>query len=120
MGGLAIRAWLAGCDARQDKAVRRVITLGTPHHGTWLGQFSYTVNGAQMNLQSVWLNDLAALEKPHISAQFVCFYSNCDNIAFPVSTARLDGADNHFVEALGHVALAHDANVIKACWALMR
>lgn len=123
MGGLAIRTWLAWrrTDGQNIHAlVKRVITLGTPHHGTWLGNFSYSTNGAQMCLNSPWLKALKNKEMPHVEAKFVCFYSNCDNIVFPVSSATLEGADNRFVGSLGHVAMALDADVIAACWPLMQ
>jgi triacylglycerol lipase len=123
MGGLAIRAWLAwrGADSQDSETlVRRIITLGTPHHGTWLGSFSYSTNGAQMCLDSPWLKALKHKEAPEIAAKFVCFYSNCDNIVFPVSSAALEGADNRFVGSLGHVAMALDTNVMAACWPLMQ
>jgi triacylglycerol esterase/lipase EstA (alpha/beta hydrolase family) len=123
MGGLAIRAWLAwrGADSQGGEAlVRRVITLGTPHHGTWLGNFSYSTNGTQMCLDSPWLKALKHKETSEMAARFVCFYSNCDNIVFPVSSAAFEGADNRFVGSLGHVAMALDANVIAACWPLMQ
>lgn len=119
MGGLAIRAWMA-TQSQPSLAVHRVITLGTPHHGTWISLFSHSVNGAQMQLDSPWLKNLAARENASQAAQYVCFYSNCDNIVFPVATAKLEGADNRQLSNLGHVAMVHDDAVIQACWALMQ
>ncbi len=119
MGGLAIRAWQA-TQSQPSLAVRRVITLGTPHHGTWISLFAHSQNGAQMQLNSPWLKSLAALENVGQAAQYVCFYSNCDNIVFPVSMAMLEGADNRQLSGLGHVAMVHDTDVIQACWALMQ
>jgi hypothetical protein len=37
---------------------------------------------------------------------FTCYYSSCDNIVFPVSTATLPGADNRYVNGVAHVHLA--------------
>src|SRR6185369_862012 len=56
MGGLAARAWLRAM--RADARVHRVITIGSPHHGTWLARFSHLKNGRQMRLQSEWLRQL--------------------------------------------------------------
>jgi triacylglycerol lipase len=122
MGGLAARAWLAAYAAEHAGAapVHRVITLGTPHHGTWLGKFSHTLNGAQMRIGSAWLNALEKNEKKLHKPPFTCFYSNCDNIVFPVSTAKLEGADNRLVLHRGHIDMLNEPKVIDACWALMQ
>ena len=49
------------------------------------------------------------------AALFTCWYSNCDNIVFPASTAALAGADNRFVDGLAHVQMAFDPGVMQAC-----
>lgn len=122
MGGLAIRAWMAtqSAQALQNNAVLRVITLGTPHHGTWFGGAAHSINGAQMRLDSPWLKALQEQENSGNAAKYVCFFSNCDNIVFPVSSAKLEAADNRQINAVGHVAIAHNASVINACWALLQ
>lgn len=106
MGGLAVRAWLRAKDGASR--VHRVITIGTPHGGTWLGRFSHTVNGRQMRLSGEWIHELARAQ-PQVA--FTCWYSNCDNIVFPASAATLPGADNRHVAGVAHVELAFDAQV---------
>jgi pimeloyl-ACP methyl ester carboxylesterase len=113
MGGLAVRAWLRVHQA--DGRVHRVLTLGTPHGGTWLGRFSRAVNGRQMSLAGEWVGALQKAEPAGRAALFTCWYSNCDNIVFPASTASLPGADNRFVEGVAHVQMAFDAGVMAAC-----
>ena len=113
MGGLAARAWLRAHQA--DARVHRVLTLGTPHGGTWLGQFSHAVNGRQMRLAGDWVTALQREEPARRAALFTCWYSNCDNIVFPASTAALPGADNRFVPGLAHVQMAFDPAVVQAC-----
>lgn len=121
MGGLAARAWLAHGSPAALR-VRQVITIGTPHHGTWLGRFSQTPNGQQMRLNHGWLKALSAKEATTDAApysRFVCWYSNADNIVFPASSALLAGADNRHVPGLAHVALAFHPTVMQASLAML-
>lgn len=111
MGGLVARAWLRAAGAGAAR-VARVITIGTPHHGTWLARFSHTDNGRQMRVGSPWLQQLARDEAARPLPPFTCWFSNCDNIVFPVSTARRPGADNRFVPGAAHVELAFEPQVI--------
>ena len=105
MGGLVARAWLAatkGADAR----VHRVVTIGTPHRGTWLARLSNTVNSLHMRQTSEWLRGLAAREPAARTARFTCFYGHADNIVFPPQAAWLPGAEGHHLRATAHVAMA--------------
>lgn len=105
MGGLAVRAWYA----RQADPARlhRVITLATPHRGTWLARFAFSANGRQMRRASPWLQALAARETAAHRARFTCLYSACDNIVFPPATAVLPGAGvQQHVPGVPHVHLA--------------
>ena len=101
MGGLALRAWWAQADG--DRRVHHAITLGTPHHGTWLARFALTRNSQQMRRSSRWLQGLAAAEPADRGTRFTCFYSHCDNIVFPAATATLAGAENRHLPGVAHV-----------------
>jgi len=108
MGGLVLRAWLRkhGGHAR----VHGVVTIGTPHHGTWLGRFAFSANGVQMRWGSPWLGALADAEATGPFPRFTCFFSHCDNIVFPATTATLPGADNRHLRGQAHVhMLQHPA-----------
>jgi triacylglycerol lipase len=121
MGGLAARAWLAhGSPAAQR--VRQVITIGTPHHGTWISRFSRTLNGRQMRQKNEWLGALLAGEAATAAtpySRFVCWYSNADNIVFPASSAMLLGADNRHLPGVAHVALAFHPRVMRESLAVL-
>jgi triacylglycerol esterase/lipase EstA (alpha/beta hydrolase family) len=137
MGGLAIRAWWAGMQrdppthAPPNPGVARdethgpslahcIVTIGTPHQGTWLARYSLTANGGQMRQGSRWLTALESNEKTANSVEYICFYSNCDNIVFPVSSAKLQGADNRLIRGRGHIDMASDPALLDACWSLMQ
>lgn len=121
MGGLAARAWRAAApDA--DARVRHIVTIGSPHHGTWLGQFSHVTNGRQMREDGPWLQALRRRELERWPADtyapFTCWYSNADNIVFPASTALLPGADNRLVSGQPHVAMAFVDEVVSGTLSL--
>ena len=110
MGGLAVRAWLRERDA--DARVHGVITIGTPHHGTWLGRFGLAANTRQMRWHSPWLAELAAAEPASRYRRFTCFHGHCDNIVFPCSTATLAGADNRHLRGHAHMHLLRHPAVL--------
>lgn len=112
MGGLAIRAWLRALGPGAQARVHHIVTLGTPHHGTWLARFSHLANGQQMQVDRPWLRQLQADEAASSYPQFTCWYSNADNIVFPASTATLPGADNRHIAGVPHVAMAFHPKVM--------
>ncbi len=114
MGGLAARAWLRH---QGDEALAHLITLGTPHRGTWLARFSRLPCGLQMQPGSAWLQALEADLRSTQAARTSCWYSNSDNVVMPASTATLPGAENHLVRGAGHTDLAFKPAVMAACMA---
>jgi hypothetical protein len=62
---------------------------------------------------------LAKVEPASRYAKFTCWYSNCDNIVVPASTATLPGADNRLVSAQGHVSMAFSPRVMHESLALL-
>jgi len=117
MGGVAARAWLRV--AGDEHRVQHVITIGAPHHGTWFGRFSHAVNGRQMSLGGQWVRALTAALPRSGNTRFTCWYSNCDNMVFPVSSATLEGADNRLVRGAAHVELAFEPQVMAESLALV-
>ncbi|MBS0307061.1 MAG: permease, partial [Proteobacteria bacterium] len=104
MGGLAVRRWYA--EQPDAERVAHVVTIGTPHHGTWLARLALAHNARQMRLHSRWLATLAAREPTQRHERFTCFYGHCDNIVFPPSTATLPGAENRHLAGTAHMAMA--------------
>jgi triacylglycerol lipase len=120
MGGLVARAWLASATTNRQR-IHHIITVGTPHQGTWLARWSHIASGRQMRIGSEWLASLKTKETSSLAqpAPFTCWYSNADNIVFPPTTATLPGADNRLVLHTGHVALAFHPTVMRESLTMM-
>lgn len=103
MGGIAIRAWL-----RRNGAARvaGVITLGSPHRGTWSARHAIGRNVAQMRPENPWLADLARSETPALRRLFTVILTLHDNIVMPQATQTLDDARIVVLDGLGHLQLA--------------
>ncbi len=107
MGGLATRCWLQ----RQDRGslCAGLVTIGTPHHGTWLARFAFSRNGRQMRRDSRWLAALNASADRMADVPVTCYYGHCDNIVFPAATATLPSADNRHLAGVAHVHMLSSA-----------
>ncbi len=121
MGGLAIRAWAARFIGRDGdmKRIHRIITLGTPHHGTAIAVAMYSENSLQMRQASAWLAENASDLPQDFAKYCTCYFSHCDNIVFPASTATLAGADNRHVAGFAHVQLVFSNEIQQACFGHM-
>jgi triacylglycerol esterase/lipase EstA (alpha/beta hydrolase family) len=117
MGGLAARAWMRRYGSAR---AARVITLGTPHHGTALARFGPGANAVQMRRDGPWLRDLAASEGPDVRARIVSIYTYHDNIVAPQDSSVLPGARNIAFGGVGHVALGSNPRVLAAVLQLLR
>ncbi len=116
MGGLAVRAWLQATHSGGSR-VHHIVTIGSPHGGTKIARFAYPENVRQMSYNSAWLVKLKSSERGEDRKLFTCFYSNCDNIVFPASTATLPGADNRHIPGVPHLELAYHPKVMAESWA---
>jgi pimeloyl-ACP methyl ester carboxylesterase len=99
MGGLAARAYLRRHGARR---VAKLITLGTPHHGTVMARLAAGRNGQQMVPGNAWLN---RLNEEALSLPVVSVFSHQDNIVAPQDSAVLAGAKSISVSGMGHVSM---------------
>ena len=119
MGGLAVREWMHRVERGHLRA-HHVVTIGTPHHGTWIARWGRTTNGSEMRLKSPLVTRLAEAGTAQRHALFTCFYGNCDNIVFPASTATLAGADNRHLPGVAHVQMAYHESVFSEVWRLLQ
>jgi triacylglycerol lipase len=87
MGGLVCREYirtLAGA-ARID----RLITISTPHHGTWLAYFSGRPACQEMRPASAFLNSLNGTLDLLERVQFISIWTPLDLMILPASSSRM-------------------------------
>ena len=102
-GGLVARLW-----ARDNASdVRRVVTLGSPHHGTRLASLGAAYNpGAcpaaclQMVPGSDLLEELNREDETPDGPQWLSLWTTQDQVVTPPESARLDGAVNVALQEL--------------------
>jgi len=115
-----LRAWLR---REHLKAIQpdlhRCVTIGTPHFGTLMANFSLTLNARQMRRGSRWLAELAQFEALN-GAGFDCYYSACDQIVCPSSTAMLPGARVIELPAIGHLSMLFHPPVLADLMVLLQ
>ncbi len=102
MGGLVMRNYMVtqGC-AR----IAKLITLGSPHHGTRLAHMGMGKCASQMRLNGKWIASLIEKEKSRPKPMTISIYSINDDLAYPPDSARLGWAENIEVNRVGHVGL---------------
>ncbi|PQO97336.1 hypothetical protein C5614_14380 [Massilia phosphatilytica] len=117
MGGLAARAWMRETGSAR---VAKLITLGTPHHGTVLANLGLGANAVQMRRDSPWLRALDAGETQDVRARIVSLYTHHDNIVAPQDSSELAGARNVAFGGVGHVALGSNPRVLAEVLRVLR
>jgi triacylglycerol lipase len=105
MGGLVVRAYLRRFG---NAHVKRVITLGSPHHGTHHAYLALGTNGQQMRPGNRWLAELGEYK---ISPPFTSIYSIYDTMIAPQDSSRMTEATNVELTGVGHVAMFADTQV---------
>jgi triacylglycerol lipase len=103
-GGLVARLWAA--DGGADLA-RRIVTLGSPHHGTTIADLAATVAPSrcpagclQMRTDSDLVTRLNGGDETPEGPQWVSVWTTQDGVVTPPESAGLDGALNLPVQSV--------------------
>lgn len=110
MGGLVARAYLRRVGGTR---VAKLITIGTPHHGSML---AYGLPGtclAQMQPGNPWLAELNRNESAPPPAPILSLWSRHDSMVAPQASSILDGAENTALIGVAHNALVSDRRVME-------
>ncbi len=103
MGGLLTR--LALMDPEVAKRVGTVVTLGTPHHGTYAARFLATERALDLRPESPLLKTLEAQVPwpgPPTLPRLVTYWSRADVLMLPSDTARVEGAEHVELQGISH------------------
>ncbi len=102
-GGVVVRLWVR--DHGGDALARRVVTLGSPHHGTTVAGLAEAVVPdecpeacRQLVPDSDLLRELNAGDETPDGPAFVSIWTSQDETVTPPASARLDGAVNIVVQ----------------------
>ena len=102
-GGIIARLWVR--DHGGDEQARRVVTLGSPHHGTALAELAGGTVGCPIACQqlvrdSALLNELNAGDETPEGPVFVSVWSSDDETVTPPESSELEGALNIPVQSI--------------------
>jgi pimeloyl-ACP methyl ester carboxylesterase len=116
LGGIIARYYVQ-CQGG-DRRVHTLVTLGSPHSGTWLARLAPLVRVArQLQPGSELMRELAG-PASECRTRFVAIYSNRDEVVLPNRSARLDHPDLAVtrlqVSGVGHLALLVNGAVMHA------
>ena len=118
MGGLVARAYMA---RHGNRRVARLVTLGSPHHGSVLAHLGAGANAREMEPGSAFLEQLRRDEgagEPR--PETLSIYSRHDNMVFPQASSRLEGARAVAVSGVGHIDLLRSRAVFEALVSALR
>lgn len=118
MGGLVARAALrhAGHDL-----VGHIVTIGSPHHGTWLARLFPWPPLRQMCPDAGWLRVLnGGWEAHHPEVTLTSIYSLEDNLIVPAESAVLEHARRIELRGVGHLGLLSSRQVFACTLAALR
>ena len=116
MGGLVARALLRGA-ARG--AVGRLVTIGSPHHGSIVARALSRPATRQMAPESPWLGALNASQEGDFAVPVTSIYSLEDNLIAPAHSPRLRGAAARELRGLGHFGLLSSRRGLDAAMAAL-
>ncbi|CAN5310541.1 lipase [soil metagenome] len=101
-GGVVARSWVR--DHGGDALARRVVSIGSPQHGTTVAEQAAGVVGScpvaciQLSPDSDFLRALNAGDETPEGPVFISIWSTSDDVVLPADSARLEGALNLTVQ----------------------
>ena len=109
MGGLVMRAYLRRFGGER---IARLVTVATPHEGSFLAWIAFGQSIAQLRPRNRWLTGLGTPEGDDLPP-IVSLWSWHDSMVAPQTSARVAFGENIEVAGVGHTALLRDEEVFE-------
>lgn len=109
-GGIASRIALESPEF--EARIATLVTLGTPHSGTYVARFTATRQGNDLRRNSPVFARLAAQLPWQGPVRLVAFWSASDLLVLPAESAAVEGAEN--IEMVGYTHLSY--LLAPKCW----
>lgn len=116
LGGLVTR--LALSRPGMAEKVRSVVTLGTPHKGSYPARYANTEITRQLRPDSDLIREINTLAWPS-TVRGVCFYSRNDVFVLPWESARLEGLPAVDVTPFTHYSYLIDPKSFRQVWKVL-
>jgi triacylglycerol lipase len=110
MGGIVGRYYTQRLDHR--KRVRHLITVGSPHRGTWTAHLLPRNGARQMRPGSRFLRELNhdVHDLGHVTLSSI--WTPFDLMIVPAGSSKLPGSAIHRVDVLAHARMMRDPRVL--------
>jgi triacylglycerol lipase len=108
MGPLSARYYVRYIE---DGKVDALVSLGGANHGTNTASFCFDISCVEMRPGSTFLTNLNSVDETWGVPRYATWWSPCDGVINPQTSALLDGATNTQTACISHSALHEDAGV---------
>ncbi len=109
MGGIVARYAIQVLE--QESHVRKLVTLGSPHQGTWLSKYGFLKSLKDLQKQSELMQVLKNQPAPS-STQVISIHGSLDVIVWP-RNAHWGGVRNIALKGVGHAGLLFSNRVLQ-------
>lgn len=111
MGALSARYLTRNLMLSMDTRVDAVVALGGPNHGTATAFGCSAISCTEMRPYSNFLTKLNSTDETWGNHRYATWWSSCDEVIYPTTSAKLSGAVNTQTACLRHSQLHEDYTV---------
>jgi triacylglycerol lipase len=111
MGPLSARYYTRNLGG--DGKVDALVSLGGANHGTTIASLCFDTSCVEMRPNSTFLANLNSTDETWGAPRYATWWSDCDEVINPNSSALLSGAVNTQTACISHSALHEDVGVYR-------